>query len=346
MKMPTESRKLLFMYTFCKPVKGHARSAIYDLEAQKLHLISNTVYDFITRCEGKSYHEICSLYKDTDKEVIDTLMSSLSDKRLICFVEKDDYHRFIPMPDFPRPESGLNNFIIDIDAESDYDLDDALRKISSFKLQAIQLRFLYAIDYDMLAQIVGNIYTIHTGSIEITIPIQTLERADAPYLLLERYQNITNLYVWGATSAKNESYKQCNIAYTSKTQNNKTLCGCRGKHSFSCNKRLYVEAQKQNTCLAGKCCIDKDGRIKNCPSMPYIYGNIKDITIEELQQIVASDSFTRFFRIKKDEIRVCNVCEFRYACFDCRAFLSEKDDLFSKPEKCCYNPYTACWENK
>lgn len=80
--------------------------------------------------------------------------------------------------------------------------------------------------------------------------------------------------------------------------------------------------------------------------MQYIYGNIKDITIEELQQIVASDSFTRFFRIKKDEIRVCNVCEFRYACFDCRAFLSEKDDLFSKPEKCCYNPYTACWENK
>ena len=57
-------------------------------------------------------------------------------------------------------------------------------------------------------------------------------------------------------------------------------------------------------------------------------------------------TFTKLFTTKKDDIQTCNVCEFRYACFDCRVFISEKENLLSKPLKCNYNPYTAKWDNE
>ena len=76
------------------------------------------------------------------------------------------------------------------------------------------------------------------------------------------------------------------------------------------------------------------------------FGHIDDCTVEKLQNIVMEESFTRLFSVKKDDVQTCNVCEFRYACFDCRVFISEKENLFSKPLKCNYNPYIAKWNNE
>ncbi|HLT42986.1 MAG TPA: hypothetical protein VKZ95_09805, partial [Sphingobacteriaceae bacterium] len=43
-------------------------------------------------------------------------------------------------------------------------------------------------------------------------------------------------------------------------------------------------------------------------------------------------------------VDVCKDCEFRYICQDCRAYLKNSDDLYSKPLKCTYNPYEGVWE--
>ena len=37
-------------------------------------------------------------------------------------------------------------------------------------------------------------------------------------------------------------------------------------------------------------------------------------------------------------------CKFRYICTDCRAYLANPNDMYSKPLKCNYNPYSATWE--
>jgi hypothetical protein len=55
-------------------------------------------------------------------------------------------------------------------------------------------------------------------------------------------------------------------------------------------------------------------------------------------------SFPKYSKINKDKIEVYKDCEFRYCCVDCRAFLVDPKNEYSKPASCLYNPYTAEWE--
>ena len=52
--------------------------------------------------------------------------------------------------------------------------------------------------------------------------------------------------------------------------------------------------------------------------------------------------YKKLWFIKKDDIEICKDCEFRYNCTDCRAFTIE-NNVYSKPLKCNYNPYTNEW---
>ena len=54
--------------------------------------------------------------------------------------------------------------------------------------------------------------------------------------------------------------------------------------------------------------------------------------------------FKKYWFINKDQIAVCKDCEFRYICTDCRAYIENPEDMYSKPLKCAYNPYTSEWE--
>ena len=70
------------------------------------------------------------------------------------------------------------------------------------------------------------------------------------------------------------------------------------------------------------------------------YGNIRD---SSLLEAIQSPGFKEKWGISKDHISVCRDCEFRYACSDCRAYLENPEDAFSKPLKCGYDPYSGKW---
>ena len=72
------------------------------------------------------------------------------------------------------------------------------------------------------------------------------------------------------------------------------------------------------------------------------FGNIKDITLAEA---LRHKDFTAYWNITKDRTAVCKDCEFRYICTDCRAYLEKPEDMYSKPLKCGYDPYTTTWED-
>lgn len=70
------------------------------------------------------------------------------------------------------------------------------------------------------------------------------------------------------------------------------------------------------------------------------FGNIKDTTLKE---VLKNQYLKKYWNIKKDNITVCKDCEFRHICTDCRAYLENPDDEYSKPLKCGYDPYTNEW---
>lgn len=63
-------------------------------------------------------------------------------------------------------------------------------------------------------------------------------------------------------------------------------------------------------------------------------GTLGDLNITE---IINNSKFKNYDLITKDKVKDCKDCEFRYICTDFRVFIKDKNDLFSKPEKCNYN---------
>jgi SPASM domain peptide maturase of grasp-with-spasm system len=102
-----------------------------------------------------------------------------------------------------------------------------------------------------------------------------------------------------------------------------------------------MENYLYNGCLNKKISIDENGEIKNCPSMKKSFGNILKTSIVE---VAKKDKFRELWKINKRQIKVCMNCEYRCICTDCRAFLSNPNDLFSKPAKYYYDPYTLKWK--
>ena len=76
------------------------------------------------------------------------------------------------------------------------------------------------------------------------------------------------------------------------------------------------------------------------------YGNINEVSEEQLVEIVKSKPFQKYWNIKKDDIKICRDCEFRHICTDCRAYREDDADMYSKPLKCGYNPYIAKWNTE
>jgi SPASM domain peptide maturase of grasp-with-spasm system len=72
------------------------------------------------------------------------------------------------------------------------------------------------------------------------------------------------------------------------------------------------------------------------------YGHIENTLLAD---VVENESFRKIWSVSKDAIKVCQDCEFRYICQDCRAYTNDENDPYSKPLKCKYNPYTGLWEN-
>ncbi len=134
------------------------------------------------------------------------------------------------------------------------------------------------------------------------------------------------------------------ITYTKQKINSESHCGLIQTNYFSINIDSFFESLNHNSCLNKKISIDKDGYIRNCPSMSQHFGNIKDTTLEEA---LNHSDFKKYWNVNKDMISICKDCEFRHICTDCRAYTErthfEEDIDLSKPLKCGYNPYTNEW---
>jgi SPASM domain peptide maturase of grasp-with-spasm system len=134
----------------------------------------------------------------------------------------------------------------------------------------------------------------------------------------------------------------CNIYFVETKIINHFNCGLISTNSFVINTKNFTESQSYNTCLNRKISIDIEGNIKNCPSMAKNFGNIKDTSLTEA---LHKKDFKAYWKINKDKIKVCQDCEFRHICTDCRAYVEDPKDKYSKPLKCGYNPYTNEWED-
>ncbi len=92
-----------------------------------------------------------------------------------------------------------------------------------------------------------------------------------------------------------------------------------------------------HNCFGRRLYISADMNVYPCVMERRLcHGNLKG---NHLKNILKN----QIFMLNKDKIDVCNKCEFRYACFDCRPN-ALTGNVLEKPWYCTYDPYNGTWE--
>jgi SPASM domain peptide maturase of grasp-with-spasm system len=334
------------LFANCIPVKGAKNFIICDLHLNRYRSVPEFVYFIFTEFKDKSIKEIKSHFNGKiDKEIDDLLMHLSADDWGFFTNEKKAF----PEIDLEYSTPNLfDNAIFDYDGSSTYNLLEAILKVDSVGCQAIQIRFFSEITLKFLRNLVESLNTVNIYYIEIFLRKELDFKISNLRDLFKVNSRLKKIFLHNQT--KSSLLKSTNKIgdfgqiYTFKTDFiDETMCGQIRKENFVSDLVFFAESKKFNNCLNKKISIDKDGNIKNCPSMKNHFGKISETSVES---ITKNRKYKALWKINKDKVDICKDCEFRYICTDCRAYRSNPDNILSKPLKCAYDPYTGEWMKK
>lgn len=340
----------------CKVVRGAKRSVIIDYGRGDIYFISHAHHQLLEELDRNKIDEFVRDFIDEDSMALfDSFLSHLL-RYEIGFIT-DDPGSFPTISD----EDSINDYVALIDAiieidEKYFDIHTFAKvctELSDLRCRDLQFRILSSCQVPLLEQIAEIIR--HTDVLYVEIHAEYDPELDMDSLagFIEGNSFVRKIYLYGAPDFKeiqvakdipdHKAIPLGNIYFLNYNFDGGNCCGIINHESLNFkNIYLHNQLKTKNGCLDRKISIDRYGNIKNCPSMKSSYGKVNDVSIKS---IIAHEEFRRFWYINKDQISICRSCEFRYNCTDCRAFLVDPADIYSKPLKCGYNPLTCVWED-
>ena len=328
------------LFDCCKLVKGYNRSVICDLQREEFCLIPNIVYDIITEYNGKSLSEVYDFYLD-NHDFLDNCFKFLSDNEFIFYQDKEFVSQFPNVDLKYETQNLLENFIIDVDDNSNHNYNYIFDSLSKYLLKVLQIRFFCSVNAVFLNNIMDKINKTDIRTVELILPENENISVEDWTNLAGKNTKIIRIYIFSSKTENVVYEKQATIIFTKENVFSQNDCGKISENLFSCNKKLFSESLYYNSCLNKKASIDVNGFLRNCPNMNNNYGKFDASLFEK---IIKSNDFQTYWNINKDKIDVCKDCEFRYMCTDCRAFIKDTENIYSQPAKCRYNPYISLWQ--
>ena len=328
------------LFSNCITVFGYNRSIVCDLQRGKFEFIPNSLAEII---KDKIYIDIDKIknkFNDSEKEIIDEYFDFLAHSEF-GFWANEPNDNLIGIKTEWTSFAHITNCLIDVDKFSDFSFFEINRQLDELNCIALEIRFFDIAELTKIEEILKNFQMSKLRSIDLVM--QQNEELNLTNLqkLITNNLRISTIYVSNSEIEENVVFNSTSIVYSKDIINSEKHCGLISSKFFAINLDAFTESINHNSCLNRKISIDKDGNIKNCPSMKETYGNMNDISLETA---LNHPNFKKHWDISKDQINVCKDCEFRHICTDCRAFIEEPDNLYSKPLKCGYNPYTNVWE--
>ena len=332
------------LYSDCIPVKGFNRSIICDTRNDYFYLIPNSLYDILKKYNGNTLDYIFNNFDENDIKTLREYFDFLIENNLIFFTDRKKNEFPEISLDWYSPRL-IENAIIDFENKI-HNYSKILSELDKLNCSYIQFRYFKSTTFEdiyTIAKFISDNCLSMTGT-EFIIPYNDKLFIESRLVqLLNEFPRIHSLTFYNAPSNVTKGIKRNNmgyIYYSSDTVINEKSCGIIKPNFFSNHIKLISESQKFNSCLNRKIAIDRNGDIKNCPSMTEDFGNIEAKTLTEA---IKHKDFKKYWNISKDDIEICKDCEFRYICTDCRAYVETPDNLHSKPLKCGYDPYTNEW---
>jgi SPASM domain peptide maturase of grasp-with-spasm system len=327
----------------CRLTKGSTRTALIDLGRNCYYLIPNDLHDILIKFDCKTINEILAYYNKTQQNLILGYFQFLLDKEIIFFTDYP-YH-FPKVSSTWKHPSIIYQAIIDIQ-DNNWRIDEStFKSLNNLNCNFLEIRLYGRTDSYKLKDFLLKTETTTIIGIDIYIQFISLKIVREIADLLKNTLRINNLFFYNSPNNEKIASIDKNSAFNIELLKQKIFnclnCGVVSTNYFTINLSNYSKSINCNSCLHGKISIDSYGNIKNCPSMKENFGNIKDV---KLERAVTRKDFKKYWAITKDQVKGCKDCEFRYMCTDCRAYLEDPKDIYSKPLKCGYNPYSGIWE--
>lgn len=333
------------LYKTCIPVKGAVRSVICDLERNRLDFIPNSLYEILVDYKDKSLGELRTDFGPESQPVLEEYFTFLYEKDYVFFCDEVTLTYFPDIDLKWESPNQIENAIIDVSKNSNHPYLNIFDQLNDLGCNALQMRFFDPIEFATLDKILGLLQKNRIETVELIIHFTTDLNVQRISQLLENHLRVDQVIIHSCPedrTLENFSNHLGQVTWIQQAISSSAHCGFITPHSFSININHFTESQQHNSCLNKKISIDENGAIKNCPASTKYFGHIQKDTLKDA---LLQDAFQAAWQIHKDQIKVCQDCEFRYVCSDCRTFLEQPDDQYSKPSRCNYDPYSASWHS-
>lgn len=333
------------LFSNCKIVKGASRSVLCDLQTEQYIFLPNELVELFND-DVLNLEEIKPQMDDEDYKELIKFKDYLLTNDYIFEYEQGMEGMFPQLPDQFHFPGEISNAIIEVSEKNITQLFeyDVFQQLLYLGCRNIEIRIL---DFQLIKRLIFILKeTLFNEFLSIDIFIQKQQvnhSFKSTQRFLKNHRNIRSLVIFNEDRTQIISSKFRGFGGFALVKGNldSSNCGTISPDYFNKNIQVYTESLKHNTCLNKKISIDKNGLIKNCPSCSFDFGSIETQKLSDI--VIKNKEFRKYFDIHKDQVKVCRDCEFRRICTDCRIFISDEKDIYSKPLKCSYNPYTASW---
>ncbi|WP_118973605.1 grasp-with-spasm system SPASM domain peptide maturase [Taibaiella koreensis] len=336
------TRQVFRLFASCLLTTGSKRALLSDTQRHCYYTISLALYELLHTAQGSSIDAVLDACADhEEKQIMKSYFDFLLREELIFLCPEAISGNFPPVNTaFDVPATIANAIIVTrrTDADYLYSICQQLTKLNCLATEIILTRNTPPSGPETVLDICRQ---VALDDIHLVVPFSP---GIAYETLPLTYGNLVSLTVYGA-SEDEERYEEglrYKLRYATADLSDPRACGCIAEKYFTPDLDHYFESLQHNTCLHRKISVDADGYIRNCPSMKQHFGHVNDVP---LAAVVDKPAFRQYWHITKDQVAVCRDCEFRHICTDCRAYLEDPDDAYSKPLKCGYDPYTCTWED-
>ncbi|WP_027385144.1 grasp-with-spasm system SPASM domain peptide maturase [Chryseobacterium gregarium] len=337
----------LQLFDSVRITEGAKRALIFDTATGFISFIPKS-FSALLSDRNRDYALLRQESDDESKEALDQYLEFIQHHRLGIFVEhKDELAHFRTSDETALSTSEVDYFIFDLHPSG---LTSGIaEQIDQMGIKFVQLRILNGSHSKDIMDLFSRLSLFNDTSVN-EVSIVLAHHTDLEDCIVAGEVITSNRYLQflfhSSEHEERKTYGNIEVSKMTKAVRIPEGCGCVNVNTMNRSRLFYTEALHHNSCLHKKMAIDKDGNIRNCPSMPKAFGNIKNTT---LQAAFRNAGFKEYWSVTKDRIKTCKDCEFRYICTDCRAY-TERSNIdsdgidLSKPLKCGYDPYTAQWQ--
>jgi SPASM domain peptide maturase of grasp-with-spasm system len=342
--------KYVLLFTDCVPVEGHTASAIYDLARGLISTFPSEYFPLLQMFRTHRLGELLATFPEEDRANLHDFFGFLLGNEYVTFVDE-----LAPFPEIPSAwdaPCSIENAIIDVNTQR-HDYRKIVSELDALGCVHLQVRsYSSAFNVPDLIDLARLCRGTSIQTLQAVIPHDPAHSDDDYVSVVTSNRILIGLAVHSASQdrrirvdygAQGASARVAamEIEMTTKKLESELDCGSITKMQLlRPSTTTFNELHHFNGCLNRKISIDESGQVRNCPAMGRSFGHHQTVTLSD---IVAAPSFQSAWRARKDEIKVCQDCQFRYACTDCRAFLEDPGSEDSKPLKCGYDPYTDSW---